>query len=181
MKNPSKNSLTAKALEYLKDTSTNLLKLSVDIIFNPEEIVGFFYQYRGHKKYYASTAIYHLKKSPYFLEKNKKIYLTAKGRIKIVKDIIRNKNNLRGKNKNWLSIIFDIPEANRRERNWMRKELKWIGMKELQHSVWITPCDIEKELLALLNLWRKDFRGDIRLLKIERITDDSDLKKLFNL
>ncbi len=181
MKNPSKNSLIIKALEYLENTSTDLLKLGADIIFNPEKIVGGLWQYRGRKKYYASTSIYHLKKSPYFFERNDKIYLTVNGRIRIIKDIIKNKKTPKKWNSSWLSIIFDIPETSKRERNWLRKELKWIGLKELQHSVWITPLDIEKELLALLNLWRKDFKGDIRLLKIKKIYEDTNLKKLFKL
>jgi len=74
-----------------------------------------------------------------------------------------------------------VTEKNRHERNFLRKELKWMGFKELQHSVWITPYDIEKELLCLLKLWRKDFKGDIRFLKIEKIINDRDFRKTFSL
>jgi hypothetical protein len=181
MKNPHKNSLINKSLEYLKKSSTELLNLGIDIMFNPEKIVGGLYQYRGRRKYYNSTKIHHLKNSPYFSVKNDKIYLTTKGRIKIIKNVIKDKKEIKKWDGKWLSIIFDIPEATKHERNWLRRELKWIGFKELQHSVWITPCKIEKELMALLSLWHKDFRGDIRFLKIDKISNDKDLKTFFNL
>ena len=69
----------------------------------------------------------------------------------------------------------------RGQRNLLRKELRWIGFKELQQSVWITPYNIEKELLVLLKLWQRDFKGDIRFLKIDKIVGDGDFKKSFNL
>ncbi len=181
MKKPQKNSLIVKTLEYLKDTSKNLLDLSVDIVFNPEEIVGGLIQYRGKKKYYISREISHLKNSSYFTAKNSKIYLTEKGRIEIIKNIIKDKKKIEKWSGKWWAIIFDIPEINRKERSFLRKELKWLKFKELQHSVWITPCDIEKELLALLKLWKRDFRGDIRFLRIEKIIHDKDIKRFFDL
>jgi len=180
MKKPDKNSLSDRILEYLRDTSKNLFNLSVDIVFNPEEIVGGLIQYRKRKKYYVSRDVSHLKHSPYFTVKKNEIYLNEKGRIKIIKSIIKDKKKDEKWDGKWWAIIFDIPEINRRERGFLRKELKWMKFRELQHSVWITPLSIEKELLALLKLWRKDFRGDIRFLRIEKIIKDDDLKKNFD-
>ena len=122
-----------------------------------------------------------MKRSPYFSVKDNKFYLSSKGRIEIIKIIIKEKSKTKKWDGKWWAIIFDIPEASRRERNFLRKELKWLGFKELQHSIWFTPYNIEKELLVLLKLWNKDFKGDIRFLKIDKITEDKDLKKLFNL
>lgn len=175
-----KNSLTSKILLYLMETSKNLLDLSVDILFNPEKLIVI-KLYGRYSSYPISKKISDLKRSPYFSVENNKIYLTERGRIKIIKDIIKDKRKNQKWNNKWLAIIFDIPEADRRERNFLRKELKWMGFKELQHSIWITPYDIEKELLTLLNLWHKDFTGDIRFLKIDKITEDKDLKNFFNL
>jgi len=45
----------------------------------------------------------------------------------------------------------------------------------------IPPFNFEKELKILLKLWKRDFRGDIRFLVIDKIVDDSDLKQQFNL
>ncbi|MCX6722868.1 MAG: hypothetical protein NT094_02235 [Candidatus Staskawiczbacteria bacterium] len=178
--NPEKNSLINIALEYLKEKSKDLFDLGVDIIFDPKKLIVI-KLYSQYNYYPISNKIYNLKKSPYFSVKDKKIYLTKKGRIRIIKDIIKDKKENQRWNGKWLAIIFDIPEADRRERNFLRKELKWMGFKELQHSIWVTPYNIEKELLTLLNLWHKDCAGDIRFLKIDKIDDDKDLKNLFDL
>jgi hypothetical protein len=171
-----KEPFSDKVLKFIGEKSFEFLDLSFKIMFDPEEII---------KKYgctfsYAPRAIYNLKKSPYFAQQDKKFYVTEKGRIRIIKNIIKNKKiqtkKLNGK---WFGIIFDIPEANRRERAFLRRELNMVGCRELQKSVWITPFDIEKELLALLSLWRKDFRGDIRFLKIDKISGEEKIKKIF--
>ncbi len=178
MKKLNKNSLIKKALEYLENKSKDLLDLSVDLVFNPEKIVGGLYQYRGHS---FPKNIRSLGRSSYFSEKNNKLYLTTKGRIEIIKNVVKTKKNKEKWAGKWISIIFDIPEANRRERNFLRKELRWLGLKELQHSIWVTPYDIKNELSALMELWHKDFRGDIKLLEIGKIIEDKSIKKLFNL
>jgi len=40
---------------------------------------------------------------------------------------------------------------------------------------------MEKEIMALLKLWKLEFRGDIRFLVVEKITGEEELKKYFNL
>ena len=169
-----KNSLIDKALLCLGEKSKELFNLSLDVLFDPIKLF-----YGGPNPYPVSKKIANLRRSPYFSLRGDKVYLTEKGRIEIIKKIIKNKNKTW--NKKWQAIIFDIPEKSRKERNFLRKELKWMGFKELQHSVWITPYNIKKELLTLLKLWHKDFKGDIKFLEIERITEDTGIKKYFNL
>lgn len=181
MKKPKENSLINKILIHLKDTSKDLFDLSVTIMFNPRELMKGMGIYKDYNKYTFYKKISNLKSSPYFIVKENKFYLSPKGRIEIIKNIIKEGKEIKKWDGKWRAIIFDILEANRKERNFLRKELKWIGFKELQHSVWITPYDIEKELLFLLKLWHKDFRGDIRFLKIEKIINDKDFKEIFNL
>lgn len=171
-----KDSLTNKILISLKDTSKDLFDLSVTIMFNPRKLMQGMGIYGDYNK-----KVYNLKRSSYFIVKNNEFYLSPSGRIKIIKSIIKEKKENKKWDKKWRAVIFDIPESSRKERNFLRRELKWMGFRELQHSVWITPHDIEKELLSLLKLWHKDFKGDIRFLKIEKITDDADFKKTFNL
>ena len=137
--------------------------------------------YKNYNENYFYKKIPYLKRSSYFTVKNDKIYLNTKGRIKIIKDIIKEKNKTKKWNNKWIAVIFDVPEINRRERNFLRRELKWIGFKELQHSIWIFPFDIKKELLTLLVLWKNDFCGDIRILMINEIIEDKDFRKNFDL
>jgi hypothetical protein len=176
-----KESFSEKILDYIGQTSKDLLVLSVRIMFDPKDLAKDFGFYGGHR-YSYSQGVSNLRRNSYFRQEGKNFYITEKGRIKIIENILKNKNTKNYKwNGIWLGIIFDIPEANRRERSFLRRELRHIGCRELQKSVWITPFDIEKELRALLNLWKKDFRGDIRFLKISEITDEENLKEDFGI
>lgn len=174
---------TKIVLDYLKDKSKDFLDLSFDILFDPEKLIreaGFQAKYPSISSMICRWAD-NLDKNTSFKKLNGKIYLTEKGRTKIIRGIVKEKNQLGQWDGKWRAICFDIPELNKKERRFLRTELKWMKFKELQHSVWITPFNIEKELLALLMLWKIDFKGDIRFLKIEKIADDKDIKKYFKL
>ena len=81
----------------------------------------------------------------------------------------------------WLAIAFDIPEKKRRARELLRRELRTMHFVEAQKSIWVTPYDVEKELLVLLKLWQKDLGGNIMVFKIDKITDYTNLKKHFEI
>lgn len=171
-------------LDYLKEKGEDLLDLSFKIFLDPDSLIrdaGFRVKYPSFSSSLVKL-ISRLDNAPTgssFELKNDKIYLTEKGRIKLIKILIKEK---RGKwDGRYRAIIFDIPEATRRERRFLRTELKQIGFKELQKSIWVYPYDIEKELLTLLKLWKIDFSGDIRFLRIDQIIDDKDIKKYFKL
>ncbi len=183
MRKPKKDSLTYKILNYLKETSKDLFDSGITIMLDPKEVtrgMGLYTQNRP--IHYSPKEIFNVKRSPYFTFKNRTFYLTRKGRIEIIKTIIKEKKNKKVKwDGKWRAIIFDIPELNRRERAFLRNELRWMGFRKLQDSIWIFPYNIEKELLSLLKLWKIDFRGDIRFLRIEEIIEDKDLRKHFGL
>lgn len=183
MKKPGENSLINKVLTYLKETSIELLDLSMTIIFDPREITkGMGLYTQGRPLYYFPREVSNLKKSPYFNFKNNKFYLTRQGRIEIIRRIVKEKMDKKLKwDRIWRAVSFDIPELNRKERAFLRNELRWMGFIEAQKSVWVYPYDIEKELLVLLKLWKRDFEGDIRFWKIAKIVDDKDLKKRFQI
>ena len=170
-------------LDYLKETSKNLILGGIDLIIDPDKMIknaGFYVRYPFITSLITRWSD-NLDKVSSFERKNGKIYLTEKGRIKIIKNIIKEKFADEKWDKKWRAIIFDIPEINRRSRDFLRKELKWMGFKELQKSIWITPLNINKELFILLKLWKMDFGGDIKFLEINRIEDDKNIKKLFEL
>jgi len=184
MKKIKNNSLSTNILNYLEETSKDLLDLSVKILFDPERLIkeaGFYVKYPCFTSLIFSKRASGLKNSPCFNYKNNKIYLTDRGRIKIIKNIIKEKNNNEKWDGKWRAIVFDIPESNRKERRFLRTELKWMKFKELQKSIWVCPYNIERELFALLKLWKIDFKGDIRFLKIDKITEDKDIIRYFNL
>ncbi len=44
-------------------------------------------------------------------------------------------------------LIFDIPEDERKKRDWLRAQLVAVGFKPLQKSVWIGGCPLPEDLL----------------------------------
>lgn len=112
--------------------------------------------------------------------KNRRIIFTSKGKVELSRSKILQKKKQKWDNK-WRAVIFDIAESKRRDRDLIRRELKWLDFKELQKSVWIFPFDAEKELKDLIEFLRINTEGDIRFLTVEKISIDEDLKKHFKL
>ncbi|MDP3948074.1 MAG: hypothetical protein Q8Q41_05315 [bacterium] len=48
-------------------------------------------------------------------------------------------------------IAFDIPERERRKRNWLRSELAIHDFMQLQKSVWMGPAPLPADFIRLLN------------------------------
>lgn len=114
------------------------------------------------------------------IDKNgKRVYLIDKGALELLKFKIQEARP--EWDKKWRVIIFDIPEEKRKERDFLRKRLKWLGFRELQKSVWAFPYDIKKEIEDLLTICNFRTEGDIRALTVEKIESDRDLKKEFDL
>jgi CRISPR-associated endonuclease Cas2 len=77
----------------------------------------------------------------------------------------------------WKMIIFDIPESKRQVRDYLRTKLKQLGFKRWQNSIWVTPYRLPEDVVSELKQLSEKFF--IRLITIESINNDSDLKKLF--
>ncbi len=127
--------------------------------------------------------IYKLKKSGLIEEKlknNKKFFiLTAKGKEKISFLKQRSKARLpeyfysKEKSDKFTIIIFDIPEKEKRKRNWLRAVLGNLGFKMVQKSVWIGKIKVPKEFLDdLFNLKLIDF------VEIFEISKTGSLKQI---
>lgn len=174
------NSLVSFILNKIEEKTEEILDLSFTIIFNPRKLTRGMSLYRDHN-YPLYKRINNLKNSSYFTFNGNNFSLSNSGRVKVIENIIKRKKKIKKWDGVWRAIIFDVPEKKRHQRNFLRRELKLMGFKELQHSIWITPYDVERELLCLLKLWDKDFEGDIRFLHIKKITNDMDFKKIFRL
>jgi hypothetical protein len=170
--------IAEKVFEFLKNKSAEFLDLSATIIIDPASdkiAAGSFAPYWRKRGYFSQ--------SPYFeRRKDGNYFVTPKGRIRIIKNILKDKLNKQADwSGYWWAVAFDIPEKRKGARDLLRRELKEMHFFEIQKSVWVTPYNIEKELSALSKLWLKDFEGDIRIFKIEKIIDDKDLKELFEI
>ncbi len=178
-----KDSIGAKIILYLGETIEGLFDLGITMTFSPHVFLRGGPFMEGSPRS-LNQGINQLKRTGYLKSKGNKLCVTPKGRIKIIKFVLQDRKKKKLDKKKWdgkwRGVIFDIPELSRRERNLLRSELKWIGFREAQKSIWIYPFDIEKELKALMKLWRIDLTGDIRFILIEKM-DDKDLRKVFGL
>ncbi|PIR58447.1 MAG: hypothetical protein COU70_00810 [Parcubacteria group bacterium CG10_big_fil_rev_8_21_14_0_10_35_15] len=142
--------------------------------------IRFLQHYPIHKKY-----IYDLKRRNYIKEINtkngKKIQLTEKGKLEIIKYKIKSKKNKIKWDGKWRAICWDVPEGSRKERDYLRRALRWVGFKEVQKSFWIFPFEVKDQIKELIRLYKEDLKGDVRFLTIEKLEKDSDLRKYFNL
>lgn len=79
----------------------------------------------------------------------------------------------------WRIVMFDIPQTQRRERDLLRRELKEVGFKKLQGSVWVSPDECEE----YIKLLKADTRIGKRLiyLKTKEIEYGASLRKLFEI
>lgn len=115
-------------------------------------------------------------------EKGKPVVtITDKGRTEILKyDLdklaIKPMKNWDGK---WRLVIFDIAEKYRHIRDLIRDKLREIGFYKLQESVFIFPYPCEKEIQYLREVL--EVPHSIKLIRADRIENDLDLRKIFQL
>lgn len=81
--------------------------------------------------------------------------------------------------KKWRIVIFDIPERFKKAREALREKLKDLGFIELQKSVWAFPYPCDEEIKFLAEFF--EVSQHVRLLTVENISLDADLKLHFDL
>lgn len=111
-----------------------------------------------------------------------RIALTEEGRKRAGKYQIDDLEIERPKkwDKKWRVIIFDIPHQQDIKRNAFRGKLKELGFYPLQKSVWVHSFDCKEEIKLLREFFGLNKR-EIQILLVEKIENDSFLKKFFNL
>ena len=104
--------------------------------------------------------------------KRKNWFLTAQGRKKLEKlrkrmvEHIPRKNYTAMKSKDLTVVSFDIPEQEKRKRNWLRDILANLDFKMLQKSVWIGKNKIPSELLN--DMRKLEILDHIRIFSVNR-------------
>ncbi len=147
-----KSDIERKILNYLLISGAIILALQ-----HPANMSRFLKKLPRDLREYKETQ---LKRALYRLKKQNRIkYIKENGNnmtVKITKDgrdFLKkiNFDNLtlertESWDKKWRLVIFDIPEKKKPAREALREKLKDLGMKKLQHSIWITPFPCEKEI-----------------------------------
>jgi DNA-binding transcriptional regulator PaaX len=109
---------------------------------------------------------------------SKFLQLTKKGELELllIKAVRKKHERWDGK---WRVIIFDIPEQARKFRDRFRWLLKKNGYKKIQQSVFINPHPLNKEAIEYLKA--SGLMQYIRILRVDLIDDDRQLRKLFGM
>lgn len=79
----------------------------------------------------------------------------------------------------WRIVMFDIPVAKKDRADVFRKQLKSLGLANLQKSIWIHPYECRDQIYYLSgNLFIKPY---VRYIVAEEVTGEKDLKWRFGL
>jgi len=73
------------------------------------------------------------------------VLLTKKGEQKALKLNYKFLNKKERRDGKWIMIMYDIPEKKKRQRFFLRRDLKALGYKKFQNSIWVCPYDTYKE------------------------------------
>lgn len=111
---------------------------------------------------------------------NRYLKLTPRGNLAVLlnKAKIQNSGGKKWDGK-WRMVIFDIPETQRNQRDQLRCLLRNNNFYKLQYSVFIHPFSFNSEAIAYLK--ETGLITFIRILRIDKIDDDTLLKEHFKL
>ena len=95
------------------------------------------------------------------------IVLTSKGAEKLFKINLKMTDKKPRADGKWQMVLFDIPENKRRNRDYFRDRLQYLGYKKLQKSIWVCQYDVMKETKELIN--RYNLKPFVELLLVKKI------------
>jgi len=104
-----------------------------------------------------------------YKSKNNKWAITKKGRTKLAllqKQAIYQKKYEIQLKKELVIVIFDIPEKDRRKRNWIRKTLQELDFKILQRSVWLGRGGLPDEFIK--DLRKLELKPHVHIFSIKK-------------
>lgn len=109
-----------------------------------------------------------------------KITLTENGRRKVLAYKFAEMKLNKGKWDGWWRIvIFDIPEKNKKGRNYLRSKMQELGFYMLQKSVLVTPWDCRDEIDFIKHFYGV---GDhVNLIKAKTFDNEDVVRNYFEL
>lgn len=158
-----------------------------NIYFTLGKIIKIILEDKKLKEKQIKKAIFDLKKRKLIdiIQKENEVLviLKEKGKNRVIKYSIKLLLDLKKKQKEWknlwVAVFFDVPENERKKRDYLRKFLKMIGFYPYQKSVYLFPYECKKEI----DLIKKVVDGGeyIKYLIAKEIEDEEKVKKYFNL
>ena len=108
------------------------------------------------------------------------VSLTEKGMLRALNIIFKRLENRKEEwDGKWRMFAFDIPEECRKGRNALRYRFRSAGFYELQKSLFVYPYDCQKEVMALVKLFKLE--KYIRFVVADFIDNEESLKFKFRL
>lgn len=109
------------------------------------------------------------------------VKLTKKGKVEVLRYDFDNLSIIKpdkwdGK---WRLVIFDISNNFRKARDLVRDKLVSMGFYKFQESVFIYPYPCEKEIQYIREVLQVPH--SIKLIRADRIENDSELRQIFDL
>ncbi len=111
--------------------------------------------------------------------KGLEVALTAKGRLKWQRIELTRPLHESKWDKRWRFVIFDIPVGLKPNAFAFRADLKKLGLKQLQRSIWITPYSCQTQIALLRQIY--DIKLYVRIMEVIAIDNEAELKTLFHL
>ncbi len=112
---------------------------------------------------------------------NTVVRLTKNGHQKLLKYKLENLQIKKPRrwDRKWRVVIFDVPEKFKLAREYLRSKLKDLRFYRIQKSAWAHPYPCEDEIDFIKELY--EIRPFVRILTVESIDNNSDLKRHFGL
>ena len=103
-----------------------------------------------YKKQSLQNSLSKLSTNGYIKKSEEKIFITPEGE-KFLKKKFENykafKNTFKKDSPKTLIIMYDIPQEEKKKRDWFRFQLKRFGYEMIQRSVWVGPAPLPKEFI----------------------------------
>ena len=164
----------------------NGAKNTIELIFPPNSSVDSILKYRFYgyikdewskqnknekNKKNFSRIVQELKQNGYLktlkIKDNKAIMITSKGLEKLFKIQLKTIKKIKRRDNKWQMVLFDIPENKRKQRNYFRKSLQYLGYQQLQKSIWVCQYNTLKETKELIK--RYSLKSFVELLLINKV------------
>ncbi len=153
-----------------------------DVLLTPSKPHLWDRRFAGYKTASLNRTIYRLKKYgllEVFEDRGqKRMNLSSQGEIEafVLKSKVPDIGPWDGK---WRLVLFDIPERSKIERDQLRRLLRMNDFKKFQASVYVSPYPLNRQ--AILYLKKTGLDKYIRIIRVDDMDDDADLRKQFNL
>lgn len=109
------------------------------------------------------------------------VRIVDKGKTEVLRYSLKALLDLKKKNKKWdgkwFLVIFDVPEKERKKRDYLRRFLSTIGFFQYQKSVYVYPYECKKEIALIKQIVEGGHY--MQYIVAQEIEDEEKVKRAF--